>query len=202
MFDYKQFELIANKYGHYASWALWADEGKKPKDNIGDLSIFDIEINKDLLKLIKPNIIFVGLNISRKIESPLANFHDTRPQAMDYKIRYALKNTPYYGGYMTDIIKDFEQKISGKVMTYLNRNKTFELENIEIFLEEISDLKVKNPQIITFGNDAYKILFRNLSGEYDIVKIPHYSHFISKENYKVEVDRILNRKKSDLISKE
>ena len=52
MFDEKQFEFIAKKYGHYASWALWADEGEKPKDNIGDLSIFDIEKNKDLLKQI------------------------------------------------------------------------------------------------------------------------------------------------------
>jgi len=67
MFDEKQFELIAKKYGHYASWALWADEGEKPKDNMGDLSIFDIEKNKDLLKQIKPNIILVGLNISRRI---------------------------------------------------------------------------------------------------------------------------------------
>jgi len=192
MFDKKRFEFIAKKYGHFASWALWADEGEKPKDNIGDLSIFDIEKNKDLLKQIKPNIIFVGLNISRRIEKPLANFHDARPQAMDYKIRYALKNTPYYGAYMTDIIKDFEQKISGNVMTYLKLNKTFETNNIEIFREEICDLKFNKPQIIAFGNDAHKILLNNLSSEYSIVKIPHYSNYISKENYKKEIDRILN----------
>ena len=111
---------------------------------------------------------------------------------MDYKIKYALKNTPYYGAYMTDIIKDFEQKISGKVMTYLKRNKTFETNNIEIFREEISDLKVNKPQMIAFGNDTYKILFNNLSSEYNIVKIPHYSNYISKEKYKKEIDRILN----------
>ncbi len=110
MFDEKQFEFITKKYGHYASWALWADEGKKPKDNIGDISILDIQKNKDLLKQIKPHVILVGLNISRRIERPLANFHDPRPHGMDYKIRYALKNTPYYGAYMTDIIKDFEHR--------------------------------------------------------------------------------------------
>ena len=43
MFDYKQFEFIKKKYGHYASWALWTNEGERPKDNISDLSIFDIE---------------------------------------------------------------------------------------------------------------------------------------------------------------
>jgi len=165
MFDKRHFELIAQKHGHYASWAVWADEGKKPKENIGDLSIFDIETNTELLKQLQPNIIFVGLNISRRIEKPLANFHDPRPYAMDYKIRYALINTPYYGAYMTDIIKDFEQKISGNVMTYIKGNKTFESDNIEIFLEEIRDLHVNEPQIIAFGNDAYEIFFRNLSPE-------------------------------------
>lgn len=192
MFDKKQFELITKKYGHYASWALWADEGEKPKDNIGDLSIFDIEKNKDLLKQIKPNIIFVALNISRRVEKPLANFHDARTQAMDYKIRYALKHTPYYGAYMTDIIKDFEQKISGNVIRYLKLNKTFETNNIEKFLDEIRDLKCNKPQIIAFGNDTHKILSNNLSSEYSIIRIPHYSNYISKENYKKQVDRILN----------
>ncbi len=43
MIERKQFELIKKKYGHYASWAIWADEGVKPKDNVGDLSVFDIE---------------------------------------------------------------------------------------------------------------------------------------------------------------
>ena len=192
MFDEKQYELIAKKYGHYASWALWAAEGKKPKDNIGDLSILNIEKNKDVLKQIKPHIILVGLNISRRIEKPLANFHDPRPYAMDYKIRYTLKNTPYYGAYMTDIIKDFEQKISGKVTTYLKGNKIFETNNIEIFREEIHDLHVNKPQIIAFGIDTYKILLRNLSSDYNILKIPHYSHQISKEKYKEEFYRILN----------
>jgi hypothetical protein len=107
MFDEKQYEPIAKKYGHYASWALWADEGSRPKDNNGDLSVLDICKNRDLLKQIKPHIILVGLNISRRVEKTLANFHDPRPYSMDYEIRYALKNTPYYGAYMTDIIVEY-----------------------------------------------------------------------------------------------
>jgi hypothetical protein len=192
MFTEEKFQFIKHKYGHYASWAVWADEGEKPKDNMGDLSIFDTEKHPGLVMLLKPHIILVGLNISGRIERQLGNFHSPKPHANDYKIRYALKNTPFYGAYMTDIIKDFEQKISGKVMTYLRGDKTFEAENVEIFREEISDLGVDQPGIIAFGNDAYKILSNNLSGEYDIGKIPHYSHFISKENYKKEIDTILN----------
>jgi hypothetical protein len=135
----------------------------------------------------------VGLNFSRKIEKGVfVNFHDKSPHAQDYKIRYAFKNTEYYGAYMTDIIKNFEQKLSGNVMAYLKGNKIIERNNIEIIREEIYDLHANNPLIIAFGYDAYKILFRNLSREYNVIKIPHYSNHISKENYKEEVHRILH----------
>ena len=36
---------------------------------------------------------------------------------------------------MTDIIKDFEQKVSGKLMKYLRDNKDFEKSNIDKFID-------------------------------------------------------------------
>ena len=85
MINRSQFELIKKKYGHYASWAIWADEKEKPKDNMGDLSVFDININAALLSQLKPDIVLVGLNISQGIPSTLANFHG--PGGGAYKIR-------------------------------------------------------------------------------------------------------------------
>jgi len=181
--DREKFELIKSKYGHYASWAIWAEEGERPKDNIGDLSVLDIGKNNQLLQQLNPNVILVGLNISRRIEVPLGNFHDSRPQAMDYKIRFALKGSPYWGAYMTDIIKDFEERASGKLMCYLRTDKQFEKENVCVFREEIADLGVVSPTIIAFGNDSYSILTRNFKNEYPILKIPHYSTYSSKEKY-------------------
>ena len=114
MITREKFEFLKDKYGHYSSWAVWADEGKRPKDNMGDLSVFDLEANPGLLQQLKPDTVLVGLNVSRGcIETPLGNFHDPRPEAMDFKIRYALRGSPFWGAYMTDIIKDFDQKASG-----------------------------------------------------------------------------------------
>jgi len=48
-----KFELIKEKYGHYASWAVWADGTDKPKDNVGDLSLFEATEHNALLK--QPN---------------------------------------------------------------------------------------------------------------------------------------------------
>ncbi len=188
MLDKKQFALIKEKYGYWASWAIWAAEGETPKSNVGDLSVFDSE---DVLAHLKPDIILVGLNISRgDIKFPLANFHGARSEATDYKIRYALKDTPLWGGYMTDIIKDFEQKSSGKVVSYLRANKSFEEENVRIFRDEIRDLGVTSPTIISFGRDTHSILSRHLQDEYNLLKVPHYANYTSKEKYREEVSSI------------
>lgn len=191
MIDRRNFNLIKDKHGHYASWAAWADEGVRPKDNIGDLSVFDLDSNPGLLRQLKPKFILVGLNISRRIETPLGNFHDQRPQAMDYKIRFALKGTPLWGAYMTDIIKGFEQKVSGKMMSYLKEHPRFEEEQARRFRAEVHDLGVENRAVVAFGCDAHKILCRNFMGEYRIILLPHYSNYGSKEKYREEVLAIL-----------
>jgi hypothetical protein len=117
------FDLVKQKYGYWSSWAVWAEVGSSPKSNVGDLSVFD---TPNICEILTAEVIFVGLNISRgAIKEPLANFHDIRTEATDFKIRYAFKNTPYWGGYMTDIIKDFDQKESGKVAKYLKENKKY-----------------------------------------------------------------------------
>jgi hypothetical protein len=93
----KQFLEIKSKYGHSSSWAIWADAGLKPKSNVGDLTVFDHERNKQLLSQLNPNVVMVGLNISRRIGNPFGNFHDSRPQSQDYKLRYAFKDLVLWG---------------------------------------------------------------------------------------------------------
>jgi hypothetical protein len=180
-----KFEFIKEKYGHWTSWAIWANAGDTPKSNVGDLSIFS---GDDFLIQLNSEVVLVGLNISRgDIKFPLANFHDARSEATDYKIRYALKDTPLWGGYMTDIIKDFNEKESGKMMIYLRSNKEFENSNANILQEELDDLGCINPTIIAFGNDAHSILLRNFKDQYKILKVPHYANYTSKETYRQQI---------------
>ena len=92
--DQEHFESLKKKYGYYSSWAIWAEEGDTPKSNVGDLSVFE---GTNFLSQLNPNVVLVGLNISRDVvRAPLANFHDIRPKATDFKIRYALKNSPWW----------------------------------------------------------------------------------------------------------
>jgi hypothetical protein len=187
MISIETFIEIRKRFGHFASWAVWAEEGKSPKDAIADLTVLDPEKSPTLLETLHGNSILLGLNISRRIELPFGNFHDHRPMATDFKIRYALRDTAYWGSYMTDIIKDFEEKASGRMMSFLRSNKDFEQESIRRLREEIELLGFANPVLVTFGKDAETIAKRNLSGEFRICCVPHYANYMSKENYRTQV---------------
>jgi len=191
LIDKDLFNFIKKEYGLCSSWAIWSEEDAKPKSNVGDLSIFDPHLNKDLYSLLNPNVILVGLNLSKgAIEIPFSIFHSKSTHANDYKIRFALKDSPFWGGYMTDIIKDYDEKMSREVMRYIKENPKIEKENVNLFYKELEDLKTVNPTIIAFGNDVFNILKRNLKDDYRILKVPHYAHFISKEEYREKFQSI------------
>ncbi len=108
MIDKEPFDKITEKYGPVANWAIWGDEGQKPKSNMSNMDVLDPKKNISLLYSLQPNVIMIGLNFSRPVafDKPYMNFHDANPYANDFKIRYAFKNTPYYSAYMTDLVKN------------------------------------------------------------------------------------------------
>ena len=193
MMDIEKFEFIKKKYGHVASWAVWKEVGETPKSNMGDLNILDPQQNPNLLSQLKPDVFFVGLNISMNLsdEKPFRNFHPAGSRAryaQDYKTRFALKDTELWGGYMTDIIKDHVELQGQTVRKYLNENPDVEEKHIEIFRKELKDLGMENRIIIAFGAEVYRILTKNnLHDEFNIVPVTHYSHRIRKEIYREEV---------------
>ena len=194
MMDLEKFNFIKKKYGHCASWAIWREQGNNPPlFNMGDLSVLDPQQNPNLLSQLKPDVVFVGLNISIDIgdQEPFSNFHSNYRYAQDYKLRFALKDTELWGGYMTDIIKDHVELHGQTVVNYLNANPDVEEKNIETFRKELKDLGTENPTIIAFGNEVYRILSRNLNNEFNIYKITHYSHFINPDEYRKKFESLI-----------
>jgi hypothetical protein len=187
MINRKKFDFLKEKYGKHASWAIWADAGERPKSNIGNMSVLDPDLQKDLLSKLNPETILVALNFAEDIDhEPWENFHKYRPQATDYKTRFALRDTPLWGAYMTDVLKDYPEKDSTKVNSHLKDHPELEATNIKRFREEIKDIGSTNPILIAFGNIVYDILKRNMP-EFKITKIPHYAHYMSKEKYRESV---------------
>ena len=179
-----QLSRIRAKHGEYASWAVWAECTGKPKSNMGSLTHFD---NPNIVHQLKNNVIMVALNFSRTIATtPFINFHDANPRAQDYKNRHAFKGTPYWGAYMTDVIKRHVDVESSKVMRHLKDHPEVVSMNLEILRGELSDLGALKPLIIAFGNDSYSLLQAGLkTTEYShLVKLTHYSHQINKEEFR------------------
>jgi len=190
----EDYEVIQQKHGGYCSWAIWTKASEKPKSNMGDMSVFDLSKNSSLLHELNPNVMMIGLNISRPFEEPFKNFHDSNPRANDYKIRFAFGGTEYYGAYMTDVIKNFEMVDSGGVKKYLKENPDIIKANLELLREEIADLRIGKPTILAFGGLVHQILEDNLAGgEFRrLIKLTHYSHQIGKEEYKMRIQQEIN----------
>ena len=183
----EQYKLIRAKHGEYGSWAVWADSTGKPKSNMGLLTPFD---NPKICQQLKSNVVMVALNFSRPVVPiPFANFHDANPRAQDYKIRYAFQGTACGGAYMTDVIKRHVDVASASVMGYLKTHPHVVTQNLEIFREELADLRAERPLILAFGVQTHHLLAAGLKkSEYaQLVKLTHYSHQISQADFKQQV---------------
>ena len=187
--DRARCDAIKQKYGSYASWAVWARASGSPKSNIGDLSVFDLAAHPETLHTLNGSVVMVGLNISRSFAEPFRNFHDCNPHANDFKIRYAFAGTLYYGGYMTDIIKNVEMVKSADLINRLRAYPALIDSNVTTFRQELDDLPCRRPTILAFGRDAYSLLAKNLRPkEYlTLIRLTHYSHRIGKEKYRETV---------------
>lgn len=190
MIEEKLYFEIAKKYGKVASWAIWDRAGSKPKSNISNMQIFDVIKNPSTLEILHTDVVMVALNFARevKMSEPFLNFHDSNPHGQDYKIRFAFEETIFYGAYMTDIIKDFPMLSSKDVLKHL-KGKPHEITNqVNLFKEELNFIGAVKPIILAFGRDTYNILSKHLAkSEYsELIALTHYSHQISKENYRID----------------
>ncbi|MDQ3244456.1 MAG: hypothetical protein M3Q09_12065 [Gemmatimonadota bacterium] len=189
MIDRSRFDHIRNSHGAYASWAVWAPAGSSPKSNIANLDVLDPVANPSLLSTLHADAVMVGLNISRPLSEAFRNFHDPRPHAQDFKIRYAFDFTRWWGAYMTDIIKYVETIKTSELRSLLTPEVV--RQNVDSFVNELRDLGSTKPVLLAFGRDTYKIVVNHVpSSAYTaLVALTHYSHQISKESYRTTVLR-------------
>ena len=188
MIERDRYEQLKKESGKVSSWAIWRDPEKdKPASGIGDLSVFD---DPGILNRLQPEYIFVGLNAAAHDDPNSADwaaFHsgDNRRQR-DYKLRFALKGTEYWGAYITDAIKNVVETNSGTVVDMINKDPDL-LEKSKAALRRELDIIGGEPTLIAIGKDAYRILQSMDLPVKNILQIPHYSAWGSKENYRAQV---------------
>ena len=133
----------------------------------------------------------MGLNVSRHLHlpRPFGNFHDPRREGQDYRIRFAVAGTSYYGAYMTDFVKGVVMLKADDLMRHLAEDERVVAENVEHLLEEFDDLNSASPTIIAFGAYAHLLAAKHIpaSRYARLVRVTHYSQYISKEDYRARV---------------
>ncbi|HET6384331.1 MAG TPA: hypothetical protein VFJ58_13135 [Armatimonadota bacterium] len=183
MIDRTRFDLIRERRGSCASWAVWEAAGARPKSNVGDLGGLDPDLNAQLLSTLHDESAMVGLNISRPLQRPFRNFHDPRPRAQDFKIRHAFRQTKWWGSYMTDFIKNVEALRSSELQALLTPDII--ARNVASFASELQDLGSAPPILLVFGTHAHCLIDRHVPrASYRwLIKLTHYSHYIVSDDY-------------------
>jgi hypothetical protein len=201
MITEETFLRMRKNWGHRASWAVWVDsDGSRPKSNLRWRDLVATTSESKVLQILNPNVIFVGLNgakhdplnVNPEKDPYWGNFHSSYSRGHDYKIRFAFKNTPYWGAYMTDIIEWPNETNANVPLNTWKSDSGFRRENIERFRKELSDLGATKPLLIALGGATYKILsdyraeiLRGNTGS--VVEIRHFSDFrLNKEEYRAE----------------
>ena len=183
-----KLNLIKSKYGGVASWAIWAASGS---GDTSDVSIFDLRSDNVALRKLHTKYVLVALNISGQIKIPFGNFHGG---PRDFMLRDALNGTPLEGAYLTDLLKNYEDKSSAAVVRHFKKNTDeFNLQ-IADFLEELIDVGAnQRTTLIALGEGVYQLL-QMASVNYKVEKLRHYSFPAhSKKSYRQEVRQLLTR---------
>lgn len=197
MVSKKNFETLKKEFGLCGSWAIWKRPTGSPKSNTGDMEwASDPALNEK----VGTNFVFIGLNWAgghgdqnKGGTIKWKDFHSDYAFQNDYKLRFALMDTPYWGSYITDIIKYYPETDSSKVRTLVKQDAELAKKNIDYFERELNLLGVKSPVLVAMGGAAYEIVSKYLGAKYKVVQIKHYSYTISKEDYRKEVLAILDK---------
>lgn len=198
MISQENYDILKEKYGDVSSWAVWNTDyaDSEPGRNIKDLSMF---ASPDLTEL-NTGFVFVGLNRSGRPKDgntekkpdepgdPWFNFHAGRN---DFRLRYALQGTRYWGSYITDAIKDYQETNSGEVEKTLRKDPKRVDENLKGLREELELLGGK-PVLVALGYAAEKKLRRMRSEEYEVVRILYPARYIGKKEYRDRVLEVLD----------
>ena len=188
MIKQETYNALRERYAYTSSWTIWVnpdDEKWNTKSNIGDTSCFaDTE---KVVNIINPEYIFVGLNPAKHNSEeggPVewGAFHSgDKKRSQDYKLRYALKDTKYWGSFITDIYTEIVETNSNaatkKATTQMTKQS---LDN----LYEIREMLGGTATIVAIGNKAHRILKKNLPAEIELKKIRHYASFINIDEYR------------------
>ena len=143
-----------------------------------------------LLASLNGDYIFVGLNpaaheYTPHVIVPWENFHSSNiKRSQDYKLRYALRGTKYWGAFITDIYPEIVDTDSASAMKKATKTATKESINNVLRIREILG---GTATIVALGTKAHAVLKKHLPKDVELKKIMHFSAYVNIEDYRSKV---------------
>lgn len=165
MYSDAEYNILKERYGAFASWAIWNKE-----------DLHDTEVIPRSIKELNSNYVLLGLNKSIDIDlNYWKNFH-----GYDHarKLAYACNNTELRGSYMTDLFKNLPEAVASKLDKRLTDTNI--RQNVETFRKEMEDIRLsKSSRFIVFGRTAEKYFIKYFRKYFDqpYICTRHYSDF-------------------------
>ncbi|WP_165213168.1 hypothetical protein ACFSN5_00400 [Streptococcus tangpeifui] len=205
------------KLGKVSSWAVWENRSLGDYDSaVNTLNEIDSQSSLDSLNL-NPNIVILALNFADRTEDDLDSYvmnfqsfheHVEGVQKNDDKLKAICVDNNFLGAYLTDLVKydedgkprGYRNSNSQEVGKKLRKDSNYESVQINNLIQELLELGVKNPLIISLGDEVKKSIQRNkqllqseLGPDTNFKFIYHYS-YRHKGNHDIEVYKQTVRK--------
>ncbi|MEQ6898588.1 hypothetical protein [Microbacterium sp. KR10-403] len=190
-----RFEEARRDWGVVGSWAVWADArpGQGVKDGVGEMSVLDPEQNEHLLDTLQPEVVMLGINGSgAPMPVPFSNFHDPSPRANHFKLRHAYRATLFWGAYLTDAFKGIECYGAKRTIAFLRAHPLVVRDQLARLDDELAAVGSDDPLVIVFGGDLFALLREHWHDGARMVRVPHYAHYLSKEDYRAQALRAID----------
>ena len=189
----KNNKEIVDEIDQTSSWAVWATPQKawnKAKDNISIKCLSEEEI----ISQVNGSFMLVSLNPSNKSKhpdkdknnieriTPWASFHSGLGRSKDYKLRYALYGTEYWGAFITDLFPGLDETVTSEYEDWISIHSEQAIERVF----NIRDKMKTQPTIIAIGDDVYEILSDVCWKKgVNIKKISHFSRrYVGHSQYR------------------
>lgn len=195
MLNFDIYMKLREEFGYTSSWAVWAAPKSgnwKSKDNVFNMTPFHNET--ELLKSLNGDYIFVGLNPAVHDQKDHSvevweNFHSSdAKKSQDYKLRYALKDTMYWGAFITDVYTGIADTYSDSTMKKVTKSATLES---MVNVLRIREILGGHATIVAMGTKAHAVLKKNLPEDIELKMITHYSAYVNIDNYRDTVQKQL-----------
>ena len=186
-----QFCKLREQCGDQSSWAVWngADDRGRFKC---PLDILDPTINRDLISSLNNNYIFLGLNISKPIEKPLANFHPMAWKHENNRLDLVLRGTKFWGSYMTDLVRQVVKANGADLQRRIRQDPKLLVDGIKALKADIEILRMDKPIIFALGAICHnQLTSKDLPSSWRIHRLTHYAARMGTNNYVARVQNEL-----------